>query len=116
MSIKSIISSLLGTGGAHSKDISPEKQLKDVSSGKQAKGRLAFIIAHDRVDIGPGKMDQMKKDMIEVLKKYFDINESQIDLKLENEEGSTALLATIPINSVLGRNGRTARSECSSRK
>jgi cell division topological specificity factor len=107
MSIKSIISGLFGSGGTHSKDI---------SSGQTAKERLAFILVHDRVDIGPGKMDQMRRDIIEVLKKYFEINENQIELKLENEEGSTALLATIPINSVLGRNGSTARSGCSSRK
>jgi cell division topological specificity factor len=73
-----------------------------------AKDRLIFILKHDRVDIGPGKMDQMRQDIIEVIKKYFEINESQIELKLENEEGSTALLATIPINS--------SRSGCSSRK
>jgi cell division topological specificity factor len=99
MSIKSIISGLFGTGGAHS---------KDASSGQMAKERLAFILVHDRVDIGPGRMDMMRQDIIEVLKKYFEINESQIELKLENEEGSTALLATIPINS--------ARTGCSSRK
>ncbi|MDR1581414.1 MAG: cell division topological specificity factor MinE [Synergistaceae bacterium] len=107
MSIKSIISGLFGTGGAHS---------KDASSGQTAKERLAFILVHDRVDIGPGKMNLMKQDIIDVLKKYFDINESQIELKLENDEGSTALLATVPINSVRERNGETARSGCSSRK
>jgi cell division topological specificity factor len=107
MSIKSIISGLFGSGGAHP---------KDVPSGQTAKERLSFILVHDRVDIGPGRMDQMRQDMIEVIKKYFEINESQIELKLENDEGSTALLATVPINSVLGRNGKTARSGCSSRK
>jgi cell division topological specificity factor len=107
MSIKSIISGLFGTGGAHS---------KDTSSGQVAKERLAFILVHDRVDIGPGRMDLMRQDIIEVIKKYFEINESQIELKLENEEGSTALLATIPINSVREKNGKAARSGCSSRK
>ncbi|MDR1133587.1 MAG: cell division topological specificity factor MinE [Synergistaceae bacterium] len=106
MSIKSIISGIFGSSGTHS---------KDVPSGQTAKDRLAFILVHDRIDIGPGKMDQMRLDIIEVLKKYFEINESQIELKLENEEGSTALLATIPINSVLGRSGKTARRGCSSR-
>jgi cell division topological specificity factor len=107
MSIKSIISGIFGTGGTHS---------KDAPSGQMAKERLAFILVHDRVDIGPGKMDQMRQDIIEVIKKYFEIDENQIELKLENEEGSTALLATIPINSGLGRNGKTARLGCSSRK
>jgi cell division topological specificity factor len=107
MSIKSIISGLFGARGEH---------FKDVPSGQTAKERLAFILVHDRVDIGPGKMDQMRQDIIEVIKKYFEINESQIELKLENEEGSTALLATIPINSSPGRNGKMARSGCSSPK
>ena len=107
MSIKSIISGLLGTGGAHA---------KGASSAQTAKERISFILLHDRIDIGPGRMDQMKQDIIEVIKNYFEINESQIELKLENEEGSTALLATVPINSVRGRNGKTARSGCSSRR
>jgi cell division topological specificity factor len=100
VSIKSIISGLFGTREAHQ---------KDVPSGQTAKERLAFILVHDRVDIGPGRMDQMRQDIIEVLKKYFDINENQIELKLENEEGSTALLATVPINATLGRSGKRAR-------
>jgi cell division topological specificity factor len=107
MSIKSIISGLFGTGETHS---------KEVPSGQTAKDRLRVIIVHDRVDIGPGRMEQMRRDIIEVLKKYFEINEGQIELKLEEEEGSTALLATIPINAVLGRSGKTARQGCSSRK
>ncbi|MDR3165300.1 MAG: cell division topological specificity factor MinE [Synergistaceae bacterium] len=104
MSIKSIVSGLFGAEGA---------QAKDVSSRQTAKERLAFIIVHDRIDIGPGKMDLMRRDIIEVLKKYFEINESQMELRLESEEGSMALLATIPINSVLDKNDKTARSGCS---
>jgi cell division topological specificity factor len=99
MSIKSVISGLFGTGGTHS---------KDSSSGQLAKDRLIFILKHDRVDIGPGRMDLMRQDIIEVIKKYLEINESEIEMKLEKEEGSTALLATIPISS--------SRSGCSYQK
>jgi cell division topological specificity factor len=58
---------------------------------------------HDRADISPGMMENMKHDIIEVIKKYVDIDEAEIDLALENEEDSVALVANIPIMTVLRR-------------
>jgi cell division topological specificity factor len=99
MSFRSIISSIFGSSG--------ETRYEDNSPGQQARDRLTVVLMHDRADISPGMMDNMKRDIIEVIKKYVDIDESQIDLALENEDESVALVANIPIKTVLRRRGRS---------
>jgi cell division topological specificity factor len=100
MGIRSIISTLFGSG-VHERDKEP--------TGQQAMDRLTLVLMHDRTDISPGMMENMKQDIIEVIKKYVDIDEKQIDLALENEEESVALAAYIPIKSVSRRRIRQAK-------
>ena len=42
----------------------------------------------------------MKQEIIEVIKRYVEIDEAQINLALENEDDSVALVANIPIRTV----------------
>jgi cell division topological specificity factor len=97
MGIRSILSSIFGSNGEHVRDTSP---------GQMARDRLTLVLMHDRADISPGMMDNMKHDIIEVIKKYVDIDETQINLALENEEESVALVANIPIMTVPRRRRR----------
>jgi cell division topological specificity factor len=90
---------MLGVGGEHVKDMSP---------GQMARDRLTLVLMHDRADISPGMMDNMKHDIIEVIKKYVEIDESDINLALANEEESVALVANIPIKTVPRRKNRSA--------
>ncbi|MDR3280716.1 MAG: cell division topological specificity factor MinE [Synergistaceae bacterium] len=94
MGIFSKFSSIFGSAGEHTRDTSP---------GQLARDRLTVVLMHDRADISPGMMENMKHDIIEVIKKYVDIDEAEIDLALENEEDSVALVANIPIMTVLRR-------------
>jgi len=91
LGIFSKLSGIFGSSGEHSKDMSP---------GQQARDRLVVVLSHDRADISPGMMDNMKHDIIEVIKKYVDIDESQIGLALEDEADSVSLVANIPIKTV----------------
>jgi cell division topological specificity factor len=97
LGIFSKLSNIFGTSGEHG---------RDSSSGQQARDRLTVVLMHDRADISPGMMENMKHDIIEVIKKYVDIDESQIDLALENEADSVALVANIPIRTVPRRRGQ----------
>jgi cell division topological specificity factor len=97
--IRSIISNIFGAGAEHARDTSP---------GQMARDRLTLVLMHDRADISPGMMDNMRRDIIEVIKRYVEIDESQINLKLENEEESVALVANIPIMTVPRRRSRNA--------
>jgi cell division topological specificity factor len=92
MGIRSILSGFFGSGGS--------EHVQDTSPGQIARDRLTVVLMHDRADISPGIMENMKHDIIEVIKKYIEIDENQIELALENEDDSVALVANIPIMTV----------------
>jgi cell division topological specificity factor len=66
-----------------------------------AKDRLKMILAVDRTDITPQTMDSLRQEMLAVISKYFEIEESeQFDVTLEREQGTTALIANVPIRRI----------------
>ncbi len=69
-------------------------------SGKIARDRLQVVLMHDRSDISPEMMENLRKDIIEVIKNYVEIDENRIELDLEKEDSSVALVANIPVMTV----------------
>lgn len=65
-----------------------------------AKSRLQVVLMHDRADISPELMENLRRDIIAVIKNYVDIDESRIELDLEREDSSVALVANIPVMTV----------------
>lgn len=65
-----------------------------------AKDRLQLVLIHDRSDISPQVMESLRRDIIEVISKYMDIDERHIELQLEREDRSVALVANIPVRTV----------------
>ena len=68
-----------------------------------AKDRLQLVLIHDRSDISPQVMESLRRDIIDVISKYMDIDERHIDLQLEKEDSSVALVANIPVKNVRRR-------------
>lgn len=68
-----------------------------------AKERLHLVLMQDRANVSADFLDMMKQEIIEVIKKYIDIDEKAIDVKLTNKMnddgtvGAPALYANIPI-------------------
>lgn len=69
-------------------------------SSSVAKERLQLVLIHDRNDISPEVLNALRTDMIKVIKKYLDIDESGIELDLNREDHSVALLASIPLKNM----------------
>ena len=69
-------------------------------SGKIAKERLQLVLVTDRNDITPEMMENLRSDMIAVIKNYVEIDENRIELELEREKSSVAISATIPVKTV----------------
>jgi cell division topological specificity factor len=65
-----------------------------------AKDRLRLVLLHDRTDIPGAMLEQMRLDMIAVLSKYVEIDQESLEVNLEKEDGSVALVASIPIRKV----------------
>ena len=70
------------------------------SSGQIAKDRLKVVLIHDRANISPEVMANLKDDIIKVISNYMEINQQDMDISLENDDDSVALVANIPVSSV----------------
>ena len=82
MTLRDILNKLLG----HQK-----------TSASIARERLQLVLAHDRSDLSPELLDQMKREILEVVSKYVEINVDEGAVSLETEDRMTALVANLPI-------------------
>ena len=76
---------------------------KNVPSKDTAKERLHLVLMQDRANVSADFLELMKQEIIEVIKKYIDVEEEAIDVRLTNEikedgtTGAPSLYANIPI-------------------
>jgi len=68
---------------------------KENSAGK-AKDRLKLILAHERPDCALPYLDDLKKDLMEVIQKYTQID--NINIKAENNQNIDMLEVEIFLN------------------
>ena len=66
-------------------------------SGAKAKDRLRIVLIHDRTDISPQLLDNLRDDILQVLTKYMEIDTQKIKIDLDSDEKATALVANIPV-------------------
>ena len=92
-----------------------KKEEQTLKSKDAAKERLHLVLMQDRANVSADFLDLMKQEIIEVIKKYIDIDESAMDVRLtnkENEDGSNgapALYANIPILNIKDEVRQTAQ-------
>lgn len=73
------------------------------SSKDAAKERLHLVLVQDRANVSSDFLDLMRDEIIEVIKKYIEIDEASMDVRLTTEvgedgvQGVPALYANIPI-------------------
>ncbi|MCF0125202.1 MAG: cell division topological specificity factor MinE, partial [Clostridia bacterium] len=80
---------------------------KEVNNSKEAaKERLHLVLMQDRANVSADFLELMKQEIIEVIKKYIDVDENAIDVRLTNKDngdgtnGAPALYANIPIKNI----------------
>jgi cell division topological specificity factor len=81
-----------------------KSEAKETTHSKDtAKERLHLVLMQDRANVSADFLELMKQEIIEVIKKYIEIEESAIDVRLTNEiaedgtKGAPSLYANIPI-------------------
>ena len=89
------------------KKVEPQNDDKKVNKNKdEAKERLHLVLLQDRANVSADFLEMMRTEIIDVIKKYVDVNEDEIDVKLTNQpkadgtNGAPALYANIPIKSI----------------
>lgn len=84
------------------KKIGRRDQIEEKSKDT-AKERLHLVLMQDRANVSADFLDMMRQEIIEVIKKYIDVDEKDIDVRLTNKTnedgtmGAPALYANIPI-------------------
>ncbi len=85
------------------KNIGKSDKKENNNSRDTAKERLHLVLMQDRANVSADFLDLMRQEIIEVIKKYVEIDEREIDVRMtnkQNEDGSNGtplLYANIPI-------------------
>ncbi|MGY2895292.1 MULTISPECIES: cell division topological specificity factor MinE [Deinococcus] len=64
-------------------------------SKDELKNRLEMVIAYDRAQIPPGKVDALRRDLMEVVQRYFPTEGSNVEI--EQRGDTVVLVANIPL-------------------
>lgn len=85
------------------KNIKKSDKTNTNNSKEAAKERLHLVLMQDRANVSADFLDLMKQEIIDVIKKYIEVDENAIDVRLTNKQntdgttGAPALYANIPI-------------------
>ena len=88
------------------KKLGKSEKSKETKSKQTAKDRLHLVLMQDRANVSADFLEAMKQEIIEVIKKYIEIDEKEIDVRLTNEvkedgtTGAPSLYANIPIMNI----------------
>ena len=74
-------------------------------SGATAKERLRLVLMSDHLSLAPELIDAMKRDLVDVISRYVEVDREKIDVHFEHEDHGLAMLANIPITGVNRNNG-----------
>ena len=67
------------------------------TSREIAKNRLQLVLVQDRVNLPAGKMNQLKDELIQVISKYVEIDQDDIEISLTGNGRQQRLVADIPV-------------------
>jgi len=70
---------------------------REASSKNVAKERLRLVLVHDRSSVSPQLLESIKEDMIKVISNYMEIDLKGMEVNLNSDDQSVALVANIPV-------------------
>ena len=69
-----------------------EESAKDVACN-----RLRVVLMQDRTNLTPELMERMRKELVELLSKYVEMDKDALELNLEQDGEQMALMLSIPV-------------------
>lgn len=73
------------------------------SSSAVAKDRLRLVLLSDHLALAPDVIDSLRRDLLDVISRYVEVDEAHSDVSFEHKEAGVAMLANIPILSMKAR-------------
>jgi len=66
-------------------------------SKDKLKERLKLVLSYDRAKLTPGRMEDLKAELLEVIAKYFPAEDSAYDVRVEQQGERMVLIANLPL-------------------
>ncbi|HET8984310.1 MAG TPA: cell division topological specificity factor MinE [Trueperaceae bacterium] len=66
-------------------------------SKDQLKERLKLVLSYDRAKLSAGNMEELKRELLSVIKKYFPAEDNDYDVKVEQHGDRMVLVANLPV-------------------
>ena len=73
------------------------------SSSAVAKDRLRLVLLSDHLALAPDVIEAMRRDLLEVISRYVEVDELHSDVSFEHKDEGIAMLANIPILAMRAR-------------
>ena len=72
-------------------------------SKEEAKRRLKLLLIHDQLNLSPDQLEDMKRDIMDVVRQYLVINEEEADFRIDQVNEHIALVTSLPVTKVRSR-------------
>jgi cell division topological specificity factor len=66
-------------------------------SARLAKDRLKLVLIHDRINLSPKLVDEMKDEIVNVISRYIQIDPSLVQITVSQDGREQRLVADIPL-------------------
>jgi cell division topological specificity factor len=66
-------------------------------SARLAKDRLKLVLIHDRINLSPKLVDEMKDEIVSVISRYIEIDPSLVQITVSHDGREQRLVADIPL-------------------
>lgn len=66
-------------------------------SKDKLKERLKLVLSYDRAGLTPGKMEELKDELLQVISKYFPATEGDYDVNVEQQGNRMVFVANLPV-------------------
>jgi len=70
---------------------------REPKSASQAKERLKLVLVHDRTNISPGVLEELKDELIQTISRHFDIDPTAVRIEMAQDGRQQRLIADIPL-------------------
>ena len=67
------------------------------STKETACNRLRVVLMQDRTNLTPELMERMRREMVDLLSKYVEMDKDALELNLEQDGDQVALMLSIPV-------------------
>ena len=74
-----------------------DRLTRKTKSAATAKERLQLVLIHDRSDLPPGVMEDLRDEIIEVISRHIEVDTQAVNIQIAQDGRKQRLVAEIPI-------------------